>query len=358
MSAPSLRVAIIGGVRFDTFEPHAGGLERHSDVLARALVRAGHDVTVFAGHRPGSAAAPYRHRPITDTLLELSDDARHDVSMPPMEFMVEHDAYLRLEDAVAQGGFDVVHNNSLHYLPVLWRDGPPVVHTLHTPPTPWLESAHRIRCERARGRHRAVSVSHANGRRWGPACDGVVHNGIELDRWRFGSGGQGYAAWTGRVVPEKGPVDAIRAAKAAGMPLLMAGPLHDRRYFDECVAPELDDDRRYVGHLDVDGAAALVAGADVTLVTPRWEEPFGLVVAESAACGTPVAAYAIGAMPELIDRELGRLAPSGDVDALAAALGRARRLDRAAVRRRAVEQFADDDMAARYVTVYRELAER
>jgi glycosyltransferase involved in cell wall biosynthesis len=360
MSTDPLRIAVIGGVRFDSFEPHAGGLERHSDLLARALVRAGHEVTVFAGNGAGATEAPYHHRPVTDRLLHLSDEARRDVAMPPMEFMVEHDAYLRLEDPVTGGDFDVVHNNSLHYLPVLWQRDVPVVHTLHTPPTPWLESAHHIRRERGDGRHRAISVSHANGRAWGAICDGTIHNGIELDRWGHASDGtaptsEPYAAWTGRIVPEKGPLDAILAAKALGLPLMLAGPIHDPAYFEDVLRPELDRERTYVGHLKVDHVAALVASAAVTFVTPRWQEPFGLVVAESAAAGTPVAAYATGAMTELVEPAIGRLARPDDTADLARAAECALALDRDAVRRRAVERFSDERMAERYADLYAEL---
>ncbi|MEZ5258240.1 MAG: glycosyltransferase [Ilumatobacteraceae bacterium] len=365
MSTQPLRVAIIGGVRFDSFEPHAGGLERHSDLLARALIRAGHSVTVFAGHGPSAGVAPYEHRPVTERVLRLSEEARRDVSMPPMEFMVEHDAYLRLESEVTGADFDVVHNNSLHYLPVLWRCDVPIVHTLHTPPTPWLESAHRIRRERSDRGHLAVSVSHANGRAWGAICDGTIHNGIELDRWSRspvdGTGVVGgmpsnpYAVWTGRFVPEKGPVHAIRAAKALGIPLMLAGPVHDPVYFDAVVRPELDCDRSYVGHLGVDDVALLVAGASVTFVTPLWQEPFGLVVAESAAAGTPIAAYDTGAMTELVHPTIGRLARPGDPHALASSAEAALRLDRAEVRRSAIDRFSDDRMAQRYTDLYRDL---
>jgi glycosyltransferase involved in cell wall biosynthesis len=357
-----LRIAVIGGVRFDSFEPHAGGLERHSDLLARALVRAGHHVTVFAGPRDSTGPVGYSHRPLADRPLQLSAAARRDVAMPPMEFMVEHDAYLRLEATVLNGDFDVVHNNSLHYLPVLWRSDVPVVHTLHTPPTPWLESAHRIRRERTDGRHRAISVSHSNGREWGSICDGTIHNGIELDRWGgvrsrpdVGVDGDDYGVWTGRIVPEKGPVDAIRAAKALGLPLLLAGPVHDHAYFEQVVRPELDGTRKYIGHLKVDDLASVVARAVVTFVTPRWREPFGLVVAESAAAGTPVAAYATGAMTELVDPTIGRLARPADPADLAKAADAALTLDRREVRRRAVERFSDRRMADRYAVLYDEL---
>ena len=368
MHPDRLRIAVIGGVRFDSFEPHAGGLERHSDLLARALVRSGHQVTVFAGHAQASVAAPYAHRPVTDRPLRLSEAARRDVAMPPMEFMVEHDAYLRLEDAVTSGEFDVIHNNSLHYLPVLWHRDVPIVHTLHTPPTPWLESAHYIRRERAAPRQRAISVSHANGRAWGEICDGTIHNGIELDRWRNGGHAVGrrdddgatprrdrYGVWTGRIVPEKGPVDAILAARALDLPLILAGPIHDTTYFDDTVRPELDADRIYVGHLKVDEVASLVAGAAVTFVTPRWQEPFGLVVAESAAAGTPVAAYATGAMTELVEPAIGCLARPGDTTDLARAAREAALLSREAVRARAVERFSDQVMADRYARLYTEL---
>ncbi|GAA0270363.1 hypothetical protein GCM10010302_04920 [Streptomyces polychromogenes] len=115
----------------------------------------------------------------------------------------------------------------------------------------------------------------------------MVHNGIDLRRWPAGTGG-GDLVWYGRIVPEKGPALAIAAAEA-GVALTLAGPVADHRYFRDHVAPRLGGRIRYAGHLRRRELAALVGSARATLVTPCWDEPYGLVVAESLACGTPVA---------------------------------------------------------------------
>lgn len=353
----ALEIAVVAGVRFDTSEPHAGGLERHTHVLATALQRRGHSVTVFAGSGEPTRAPGrcYAVEPLVDEPIMLSDAARADVSMPPERFMIEHDAYLDLSDRLRDRSFDVVHNNSLHYLPVLSDGRHPIVHTLHTPPTPWLESAHRIGRRRRRDRTRTVSVSYDNAARWNGIVDGVIHNGIDLHAWRSGDGDGGYAFWSGRLVPEKGAHLAIQAARRAGVRLVIAGPAHDRSYFDDSIAPELGADCVYVGHRVSDDIARYLSAAEVAIVSPCWDEPFGLVVAEALASGTPVAAFGRGAIPELLDDEIGVIAPAGDVDGLAEATLAARKLDRSHCRRAARERFAATTMAARYERVYREL---
>ncbi|MEO6652474.1 MAG: glycosyltransferase [Ilumatobacteraceae bacterium] len=356
-AARPLDIAVIAGVRFDTSEPHAGGLERHTDVLATALQRRGHSVTVFAGAGAPTKTPGRRYvvEPLVDEPIALSDAARADVSMPPDRFMIEHDAYLDLSDRLRERTFDVVHNNSLHYLPVLSDDRHPIVHTLHTPPTPWLESAHRIGRRRRRRHSRTVSVSNDNAARWNGIVDRVIHNGIDVDSWQTGDGGGGYAFWSGRLVPEKGAHLAIEAARRAGVKLIVAGPAHDRAYFDESIAPALGPDCEYVGHCVSADVARYLASADVAVVSPCWDEPFGLVVAEALASGTPVAAFRRGAIPELLDDEIGVIADAGDVDALADAILAASHLDRDACRRAARQRFAATAMAERYECVYREL---
>ena len=352
-----LDIAIIAGLRFGTSEPFAGGLEHHTDVLASTLVRLGHSVTVFAGTGEvvDDPRRLYSLESLVDRTIELSDLARSDVSMPPERFMIEHDAYLDLADRISDRSFDVVHNNSLHYLPVLGDARHRIVHTLHTPPTPWLESAHRIGRQRRRDHTRTVSVSHDNAQRWDGVVDHVIHNGIDVDTWAYGDGGEGYAFWSGRVVPEKGLHLAIEAARRAEMRLLIAGPAHDREYFERSIVPELGPDCVYLGHCMTADIAERLAGAAVAVVSPCWDEPFGLVVAEALACGTPVAAFARGAIPELLDDEIGATAPADDVDALAAAMVVARELDRERCREVACDRFTSTTMALRYESVYDEL---
>lgn len=350
----ALRIAIIGALRHGLREPIAGGLERHTVDLATALRARGHDVTVFAS---GDADPELGVEPIcpTESQLELSRAAMADVSMLSSRFMVEHDAYLALMLRLREERFDVIHDNSIHYLPLAMAASvpAPTVKVLHTPPTPWLESAMRHRGDRVT----LVSVSPSNAEQWTQPVDAVIPNGIDLDRWAAGPGG-GAPLWFGRLVPEKAPHLALQAAHAADLPLDLAGPIGSRRWFDAEVAPLLDDRRRHLGHLDRPALAARLARASTAVITPMWAEPYGLVVAEALACGTPVAGFAAGALPWLVDDETGVLVAQGDTDALAEAMHRAAGLDRAACRSRAEAVASLEVMAQRYEALYHEVAAR
>ena len=269
--------------------------------------------------------------------------------------MADHHAYLAvmlgLHDAGAH--FDLIHNNSVHHLPLAMASALPVpmVSTLHTPPTPWLESALRLRGDATAGAFVAVSRHTADS--WSHLIQEVtvIPNGIDMTSWREGDGGTD-VAWTGRVVPEKAPHLAIDAARRAGMSISLAGPVHDRGYCDREIAPRLGPDARWVGHLDQSTLCALVGSSAVSAVTPVWEEPFGLVVLESLACGTPVAAFSRGGVPELLDAETGVLCPPDDVAALADALRSAGALSRHACRERAEGIGCATRMARRYDDLY------
>jgi glycosyltransferase involved in cell wall biosynthesis len=254
------------------------------------------------------------------------------------------------------GQFDVVHNNCLHHLPIAMAAAvpTPMVTTLHTPPTPWLESAIQAGpCPVT-----FVAVSEHTARAWrhcAPAT--VIRNGIDLDVWPQGAGG-GPAIWFGRLVPEKGADLAVRAARAAGLELDLVGPVGDRGWFDEHVRPLLGPGIRYLGHLDHAALAARVGAASVTLATPRWDEPYGLVVAESLACGTPVAAFDRGGVAEILTPDSGVLVGADDVPALAEAALRARRLSRARARARAVSACSVEQMIDGYERLYERLMVR
>ncbi|MDO8188523.1 glycosyltransferase family 4 protein [Conexibacter sp. JD483] len=354
------RIALVASARFPIAEPFAGGLEAQVWALADGLRRRGHAVTLFAG--PGSDALPGveafdLRRP------QVSDSARADVSMSAPRWLEEHHAYLdlmlRLSNGRA-GTFDVVHNHSLHHLPIAMAATlpMPLLTTLHTPPTPWLESAIEIAGGDA-GEFAAVSAQTARAWRHLLPDARVVHNGVDASRWKAGPGG-GPAVWFGRIAPEKGTHLAIEAAVRADLPLLIAGPIADRDYHAAEVRPRLHAAPRvsYVGHLDHDALAQLVGAASTVLVTPRWDEPYGLVVAEALACGTPVCAFARGGLPEVLGEGCGLLVAPDDVAALARAMSDAPLLSRATARRHAVEHCSLEHTIARYERVYDELATR
>ena len=351
-----MKVALIASARFPVREPFAGGLEAHAWSLARGLRDRGHDVTVFAA--PGSDPALGLQELELQT-IEVSPAARADVSMSAEWWLQEHHAYLSLMLQLGEQDLDVVHNNSLHYLPIaMARTLPtPLVSTLHTPPTPWLESA--IRSPRGCDvTFAAVSRHTADAWRHVVPSSTVVLNGVDSTRWVQGPGG-GPAVWSGRLVPEKGPHLAASAALEAGVPLRLAGPVMDTAYFDELVRPLLGTTVEYVGHLRTDELVALVGSASASLVTPCWEEPYGLVVAESMSCGTPVAGFARGALPELVTPRTARLVEPDDVRALAAALLEAVQLDRDEVRAHALATCSVEAMVDGYEALYAgEIAEQ
>ncbi|MGW4370527.1 glycosyltransferase [Nocardia takedensis] len=351
----SLHIAVLASNRHPIAEPFAGGLEAHVWHLSRALRARGHRVTLFAA--PGSDPA-VADRVITVQNFRVSALAALDPSMPTDAFLTDHHAYLALmTDLMALGpaSYDVVHNHSLHYLPVAMAPALPIpmLTTLHTPPTPWLESALEV----TKGAGSAfAAVSRHTAATWSrslPAIE-VITNGIDTDRWPAGPGGSDLV-WFGRITPEKGTHLAIEAAARVGRTLHLAGPLSDRRYFEDAVAPRLGPHVRYHGHLAQDELARLVGDCGVALITPRWDEPYGLVVAEALACGTPVAAFARGGIPEIVDTSCARLAEPDDLDSLAAAAESAAELPRHAARRRARTHCGYPTMLESYLRCYHRL---
>jgi glycosyltransferase involved in cell wall biosynthesis len=350
-----MRIAIIAHLKHAIVEPFAGGLEMHTHLLATRLRARGHAVTLFASTRSDPKTG------LTAICDETALMATGVAEATDIVFFREHHAYLRLMSELRRGDFDIVHNNSLHYLPVAMADTLPVpmVTTLHTPPFCWLESGIRLcRAENSR----FVAVSEAIRTMWSPIVpiDRVVSNGIDLDRfpYRATADTDPYLVWYGRIVPEKGTHMAIDAARRLGMPLKIAGPISDPDYYAAEVVPHLGDAVQHVGHLDHAALPGLIAGARAFLCTPRWDEPYGLVVAEALACGTPVAAFARGAIPTLLDARSGVLAVPDDVSSLAEAAARAMGLERSACRARAVAICNADAMIDGYEALYEEMTVR
>ncbi|HEY3996941.1 MAG TPA: glycosyltransferase [Mycobacterium sp.] len=353
----SLRIALIASSRFSISQPFAGGLEAHVWHLAHALARCGHEVSLFAAT---GSDEDLDCRTIAVRPLELSDAARSDVSMPQANFMADHHAYLTLMlqlAGCARDDFDIIHNHSLHYLPVAMAPmlSTPMLTTVHTPPTPWLESA--INTSHGVGT-RFAAVSEHTAAAWRQTIEriSVVPNGIDVQHWSLGQGG-GPLVWFGRITPEKAPHLAIAAARRARMPLVLAGPISDPHYFQTRVAPELGSGVQYAGHLDQGKLARLVGAATAALATPMWDEPYGLAVAEAMCCGTPVVAFDRGGIPELVGPESGRLVAPGDPDAMAAAIPGVQRLSRMQVHNHAVRHCSAETMLRSYLDLYENMVD-
>lgn len=364
-----MHVVVIAHTRFPISQPFAGGLESLTWHLVNGLVDRGMQVSVFAAH--GTEPIPGVEH-LWPEPLELSEAAQRDVSMPEAGWMQRHHAYLRLMLSLAsRRDVDVVHTHSLHHLPTAMAPTlpAPTVLTLHTPPTPWLESALRIAQAVGPGLPpRATAVSRHTAQAWSHLVRArVVANGIDTRMWRPGSRSRsGRLVWSGRIVPEKAPHLAIQIARAAGLPLTVAGPMTDRDYAREVVLPLCSGDVEYAGHLRAPELAALVGSSTAVLVTPAWDEPYGLVAAEALACGTPVLALDRGGLREVVGAEVGRLVPVRDgagslpdavvVARAAAVLPEVIALPPEQCRAYAVQHHSLDRMVDDYVRVYEETA--
>ena len=366
-SQPPLRVAIVGHLKYPICHPFMGGLERFTSALVKGLQSRGIEVTLFAsaGSDPdlgleaivpeATVAAGERRFPDADAAADR--DAwieRH-----------EDEAYDRLMRRLARedlaGWFDVIHNNSINPVPIDWADrlSAPCLTTLHVPVLPRLQE--QLECGGPRGSF--VNISQTNRGVWGDLLpeQTVIPNAVDTTvwkpqpRWR-----QPRAIWFGRILPDKGTHYAIDAAHKAGLPIDVVGPVNDEAYYRNEVVPRMQPGRgdRLLGAIETDRLAKLVGRASVCLVTPCWEEPFGLVTAEAMSCGTPVAAFRRGGPQEIVSDECGRLAAPDDADALADAVRQCLALDRREVRQCMVDRYDESLMLDRYVAQYESLAQR
>jgi glycosyltransferase involved in cell wall biosynthesis len=322
-----VKIALLSHMHHPIAEPYQGGTEAHTAMLADELVARGHDVTLFAKEGSVSDAAVY---PLVPADFEFVNLASALVRKQQQGFLAE--AVHHSIEAIHDGDFDVVINNSLSSLPYSAMRELPMLTILHTPANladvtaivsrpGWTPSP----------LHRYVTVSESNARGWRGLLPevGVVANGIKLDDWRPRvAHTPGLAVWAARITREKGLHLAIDAARSAGMAFEFAGPISRHDYFDAEIAPRLGDGVRYRGHLAHRELAGFFASGEVFVSSPLWEEPFGLTVVEALASGTPVAALPNGAVHEILGANAGSISRTTDAAALASAITRARRIDR------------------------------
>lgn len=344
-----MRIGLITHNSYALEEPMFGGLEAFTYDLVLELKARGHELIVF-GVR-GSAEK-------IGSLPCLSPSSVIGKAYSEADFrLLAHHEYLQIMLTVDLYGLDVLFNNSLHYVPPTMATSirTPMLTVLHTPPIPELNEAYAY--PNVGGY--LCSPSHANARNWGElisACE-VIPNAIDLELWRPRGARSTSAIWSGRIVPEKGLHLAMDAARIANIPLRIAGPVSDPVYHEQYIQPRLGVDTTYLGHLSRPALAAEVANASVALVTPCWEEPFGLVVAEAIACGTPVAGFHRGALPELVTSDIGVLVDPDDVAALAGAIWSAVALSSDHCRLTAESRWAFKEQVSRYEAALSKVAQ-
>jgi glycosyltransferase involved in cell wall biosynthesis len=321
-----------------------GGIEQIVALLSDGLADAGHDVTLLASGGSTSRAT---------VLSVFAEPPSADLGSTVHEMTHVMAGFARRHE------FDVIHDHSGFGGAALgaFADGPPVVHTLHGPWTPTVQTYF---CQAAAGLH-LVGISHDQRSRapFGVAVPDVVHNGISMTDhpFRAQADPDAYLAFVGRANAEKGPEVAVRVARRTGRHLKMAVKVNEppeQRYWDTVVAPLLDGaDVEVVANGTKQDAIDVMSGAAATLFPISWPEPFGLVMVESMAVGTPVVGYAAGASSEIVDSgRTGFLVEPGDVDGLCAALDAASELDRSVCRSHVADHFSNDAMVAGYEDVY------
>ena len=335
-----MKVAMLAPPWIPVPPPGYGGIEQVIALLAAELTERGNEVTLFAA--PGTRSRAQVQSPLEDPHPE-------DIEMSLYE--VDHVAstFARLEQADTP--FDVLHDNcGFTAFAFADRVDTPVIHTLHGPFTDDTTAFYRRHGHKAR----AVALSRYQADQAPAELDvvAVIGNPIVVDDFPFGADPGDYVLWIGRLDPDKGPNRAIAAAQEAGAELVLAGPVQpgQESFFEHEVEPHLDDRIRYVGEVG-DEKRDLYAKARALLMPIRWPEPFGLVMTEAMACGTPVIAFPEGSAPEIVrDGETGFVVD--DEREMAEAIARVGELDRERCRESARERFDVSAVAEAYESAY------
>jgi glycosyltransferase involved in cell wall biosynthesis len=338
-----LRVGLIAPPWVPVPPPVYGGTEAVIDQLARGLAAAGCDVRLFT---TGDSTCPVESGWLYPRALTTRADQAAELAHVQA-------AYDFLADV------DVIHDHTLTGPTELDLSSAPmpVVTTAHGEFTPELRVRYRAAAEQVS----VIAISRAQ-RHSAPEVPiaAVIHHGLDVDSFPFGDGRGGYVMFLGRMGPDKGAHRAIAVARAAGRPIVLVAKMWEpaeHSYFTEVVEPLLGEDAVYVGEVGGQHKLELLGAAEALVNPIRWAEPFGLVMIEALACGTPVLTFPEGAAPEIVDHgRTGFLC--SDEDDMASMVERARGLDRRECRSAVASRFSTARMVEDHLALYRRLLAR
>lgn len=336
-----MKIAMLSPIAWRTPPRHYGPWESVVSLLTEGLVDRGVDVTLFA-----TGDSTTRAKLVSVCPRGYEEDP---------ELLPKVWECLHISELFERGDeFDLIHNH-FDYLPLTYTGmtQTPVLTTIHGFSSPKILPVYK----KYNRKTWYVAISRADRH---PELDytGVIHHGIDLDRFAFQPDPGKYLLFFGRIHHEKGTRECIEVARRTGMKLVIAGIIQDRQYFDRHVRPCLDDSRIvYVGSAGPEERSALLGGAFALLHPINFDEPFGLSVVEAMACGTPVIAINRGSMPEIVaDGVTGFLVR--DAGEMAEKTEQVRGLDRRRCRRWVEERFSAARMVEDYLRVYNRILEK
>ncbi len=346
-----------------------GGVEVVVHHITEGLVARGHEVTLFA---PGDSKTKAKLSSVFEKSLGNDGSLKNN---PYTELFELHPAF------AAADQFDIIHSHAIGQA-MFFVDlvKTPVVHTIHGTLTAGEQNSDKRKVYQTFSKQNFVSIS--NTQQLGmPELNFVatVYNGVDLSQFALGAGEGGYLAWLGRITPKKGVVEAIHVAKAVGVPIKLAAFIDpiDQPFFDTAIKPLVDGTSvQFMGQLNDQERSMFLQKAKAFLFPIKWQEPFGLVIVEAMACGTPVVAFGQGSVPEIIkDGQTGWIIPTGEnkpdvvdtvgITNMATAMKKLLSLDassyqamRAACHAHVAAYFTVEKMVDGYEEVYRRLIQR
>lgn len=346
-----MKIAILAPPYLSVPPKKYGGTEKIVSLLSDGLVDKGHDVTLFA---TGDSLTKAKLVSIYPQELGNSGLKKDNGLLPLIHYT---ECFRR------QNQFDIIHNHG-QYLAMFLSEfsKTPVVHTIHGSFYPGEVDEEKRKVLSFFKHHRFISIS--NNQRGGlPDLNFIstVYNGIDIDQFTYTEKPKGqYLLWVGRIVEKKGPLPAIETARRLKIPLVIAAAIDpaDMRYYEEIIKPHIDGKQiSFIGEINHHTSDELYGNALCTLFPITWHEPFGLVMIESMVCGTPVVAYNIGSVPEVIEEgKTGFIVEKeSGIDGLEHAVKKITEIQRGNCRSHVLEHFSKETMVNGYLEAYKKV---